>query len=116
MERRTVRFWTMHPETKDWVRVSLRDGDAITVGGNRRKTDEGWTLSGVTFTRDGDSITAIHFHDGVDCDGRLSGGFSLTWAAGGNLRRCAIDDAPLQPDWQDCDSWRYDETAEAAGY
>lgn len=116
---RTVRFWVMHPERLDWVRISLREGEQVTLGGRRRATDEGWTMSADTYTRDGDAVFHEHVSDGRDCDGRLTHGWKNRWdlADGGRLRRPPIEGAPLTPCWEsDDDDWQRDEYAEAAGY
>lgn len=114
---RTIRFWALHPESIDWVRLSLRDGDRLTLGGRRIQTDEGWSMNAETFSRDGETITSSLISDGRDCDGRLSSGSECHWTYGGPMQRPSIDGDPITPRWiASGKGWQRDEYAEAAGY
>lgn len=111
---RTVRFWAFNPETLDWVRVALRDGESVTLGGHTRATDEGWSVCGDTYAREGNRIELSAWSDGRDCDGRLSRCWGGEWTVGGPMR--TVPDGYEVPDFDEVSASQRDEYAELAGY
>jgi len=111
-----IRIWAFHPETLDYVRLALRDGESVTLGGNYVETDEGYSRHASTYTRRGSVIERSDFDDGRDCDGRLARGWEGRWTLGGPMFQPRTEGAPLLPDFSEADAWQRDEYAEAAGY
>lgn len=63
------RIWILHRGSP--VRLTLHADKKITVR-CYRDTDEGWDLSIETFTLCDGAVFLESFHDGCDCDGRMS--------------------------------------------
>ena len=128
---KTYRFWIYHNNTN--VRLSLTVGPEIRIarGG---ETDEGWHWEEGVYCVDRERGILIceHACDGVDCDGRLSGGFECyarldelearpkPWIyvqPPTRLQQQELDSRPVRyPEWDRLDSWRRDHQAEAAGF
>lgn len=130
-EPRTVRFWVSY--ANGFVRLALRDGAEITIGG-ARETSEGWSGRWETYTRDGDTIMRRTITDGRDCDGRMSSESIDEWrvtdapvcygARPATLRELHSDPerqwpaiTTPRPDWRTDRPARYrDHNAERTGY
>ena len=128
---KTYRFWIYHNGSN--VRLSLKVGDTVTLtsGG---PTDEGWDWQQDVYYIDQERGILIceHAYDGVDCDGRLSGGSDhyaqldelavnlkpwIEMRKPTPLQRHELDTRPVYyPIWQSIDTWRRDHQAEAAGF
>lgn len=66
---RIARFW--EHVNGGWVKLSLREGDTIEhrEGG---ATDEGYSVTYLTYEYDGQTVTRTAHTDSRDCDGRMS--------------------------------------------
>lgn len=120
---RNARFWEYIND--GWVKITVPEGQTRRWGKYYR-TDDGWSSEGVFYENDGIVVIATNVNQGVDCDGRLSGGCKLFC----QLERLQakpvevvhpygdywyIMPVPL-PDWQKIESWQRDYTAESMNY
>lgn len=116
----TARFWVWHHD--GFVRISLRDGDSLTAC-DSRATDEGYSATVTTWSRDGDTIISEWSSRGRDCDG--DHGYDSTVTC--NIAELAVNDQfadgdefgqPIlqTPNWQKENARQYDRNAELAGY
>lgn len=110
----TARFWCF-PNGEDPVRLALIDGQSISWDSGRIATDEGWTLYGVTYRREGRTIYREQWSDGADCDGRYAVDECDT-ATIDDLASCATPSGLMVPDWKRLAACHRDYTAESAGY
>jgi len=132
---RTARFWVLIGCR--WVRLSLRDGEALEYGWGERH-EEGYHREYFKWYREGDTVYELCDTEGRDCDGRVDSS---------SLVRChvlrlrgrevalwsdEVDElaerlqlrqgkpvpprAVRLPDWRRVEERQRDYTAEAAGY
>ena len=115
----TARFW--HFENDDWVRIELRPGQVrkwTTYG----RDEEGWSARGYVWAHTGDAVIRRGWSDGVDCDGRLSRGWTdraeLSELEAVPAYRNPIFQGRIvcRPEWQEVSSEQRDYAAEAMGY
>ena len=116
---RHIRIWIWHRNGP--VRISLKDGQRITFG-YCEPTDEGYSGTSVTLSRDGFVLTRHWCDFGRDCDGPISYDGVQTWGAlNGEFMPwpwdCADDGTIRFPKWIEAEPTRVtDAYAQAAGY
>ena len=109
----TARFWVYDAARESNVRLSLSEGQSITVarGG---PTDEGYSYDSDAYRLEGDTVIREYESDGRDCDGRLSRSGVLA------CRVDALDahefDGVGYPCWDRLEGSQRDYSAEAQGY
>lgn len=107
-----VRFWFWVSRIEGaggFVKLTLRPGETISHG-ERARTEEGWTALGFEITYETwGTLRATAFHDGVDCDGRLSGSNE----AQADIIHCTEDGQPI---WCSPSYAQRDYAAEQMGY
>lgn len=108
---KNARFWD-YINGSD-VKITLRPGQQLHHF-KAEPTEEGWTSALNVWKHEGDRVTLLSKHDGVDCDGRLAGGGEC-WCAIDDLAAREVDGVKF-PDWHEGDRWQRDYQAEAAGY
>jgi hypothetical protein len=114
MDKRNARFWIWHAD--GWVKLTLKPGQTLRTwtGGDH---DEGWSTESHTFSHEGDHVRDEWYHDGTDCDGRLSRGGVAMCALPRLAARCDRYTQPHRvPEWVDAGRWQRDLAAEAMGY
>ncbi|MBK6426814.1 MAG: hypothetical protein IPF82_11650 [Blastocatellia bacterium] len=85
-------FWISRPERAGaFVKLTLHPGQTISHG-ERIASDEGWTAMGFEITYEPwGTLKATVWHDGVGCDGRLSG----STEAQADIIHCTNDGQPV---------------------
>lgn len=116
---RTVRFWTYETAVGGWVRLALRDGQALRYCSNRPHS-EGYHREYTEWERDGERVICRSSVYSSDCDGRheyhTESYFHIDDAEADSVVDFETGEYIRKPLWQAGATSQRDAYAEAAGY
>ena len=121
---KNARFWWMHPCTCEWVRITLKPGEAMDWH-HFQYTDEGFSETHVGFRYcewNPPVVKVEYFHRDRDCDGLHHSGSEVICTIDRLQEEerfaCSteVDSLIKIPDWKSLPEYQRDFTAESAGY